>query len=456
MGDGAMTRILFFGDIDATGFGSVTTDLGRALLDRGEDVRFLSQNAAGEALAEPFRSRTVTATSLITVIDQLAGTGGITGSANIIGDLLTGKSTAMLTNGTPYGAWVPEAAIMLGDFTAARMLVMPHWEAFREMRGRLFHYVPIEGIHLPPFWNELWSVLTPVAMSNFGADEIAKVTGSRPPMSYHGVDAEVFHPASSSRPLVIRPSGREPLELASKDECKRMWAAFFGVRTPRKWILRTDRHMPRKAYNAMLRGLVPHLYANPDTALILHCRQFDQGGYLPDTLSKLPGARPLTNGLADEDNPRPDAWALFGRPFPQVILTNQTGLPRDALASLYNAADLYVSTSAEGFGLTIAEALACGVPAVGVDFSAVPEVIGPAGSVVPIAGLLENMYDHFWCWIDEKALGDTVSDLMARPNRRERLGAKGPAHVKRNFSWSTAAEQFSDLISQAVGKELVA
>ncbi len=34
-----MTRILFFGDLAATGFGTVTMDLGRALLDRGEDVR---------------------------------------------------------------------------------------------------------------------------------------------------------------------------------------------------------------------------------------------------------------------------------------------------------------------------------------------------------------------------------------------------------------------------------
>lgn len=451
-----MTRILFFGDIGSTGFGSVTTDLGRALLERGEDVRFISQNAAGDELAEPFRSRTVSATSLVTVIDQLAGTGGLAGPADIIGDLLRGKSPALMADGQPWGEWQPEAAILLGDFTAARMLVMPHWEAFAAMAGRLFHYVPIEGVHLPPFWSQLWSVLTPVAMTNFGADEIAKVTGTRPPMVYHGVDADTFHPATPSRPVVLQSPGREPLELRSKDDCKRMWAAFFGVRVPRKWILRTDRHMPRKTYNAMLRGLTPHLYAHPDTALIIHARQFDQGGFLPDTLSKLPGAQPLTNGLADEDHPRPDAWALFGRPFPQVILTNQTGLPRDALVSLYNAADLYVSTSAEGFGLTIAEALACGVPAVGADFSAVPEVIGPAGALVPIAGLLENPYDHFWCWIDERELGAKVEELMTRPNRRERLGRKGPAHVKANFRWDAAAEQFSALVAEAVSKELVA
>ena len=39
-----MSRILFFGDLAPTGFGTVTTDLGSALLALGEDVRFVSQN----------------------------------------------------------------------------------------------------------------------------------------------------------------------------------------------------------------------------------------------------------------------------------------------------------------------------------------------------------------------------------------------------------------------------
>ena len=58
-------RVLFVGDAAQTGFGSVTMDLGRALLALGLDVRFISQNDTGSNLAEPFRSRTVDFLSLV-------------------------------------------------------------------------------------------------------------------------------------------------------------------------------------------------------------------------------------------------------------------------------------------------------------------------------------------------------------------------------------------------------
>ena len=50
------------------------------------------------------------------------------------------------------------------------------------------------------------------------------------------------------------------------------------------------------------------------------------------------------------------------------------------LLILYNAADVFITTSrGEGFGLTVAEALACGVPVIAQNVSAIPEVVGPGG-----------------------------------------------------------------------------
>ena len=72
MSDGI--RTLFFGDLAASGFGSVTTDLGSRLLDLGLDVRFMSQNDTGKDLIEPFRSRTVDLQSLVHTFDPLSGT----------------------------------------------------------------------------------------------------------------------------------------------------------------------------------------------------------------------------------------------------------------------------------------------------------------------------------------------------------------------------------------------
>ena len=50
------------------------------------------------------------------------------------------------------------------------------------------------------------------------------------------------------------------------------------------------------------------------------------------------------------------------------------------LTSIYSAADAYVSASAyEGFSMTAVEAMACGVPVVGVNRAAFGEIVGDAG-----------------------------------------------------------------------------
>lgn len=457
-----MSRVLFFGDLAASGFGTVTTDLGRRLIDLGLDVRFMSQNDTGKDLIEPFRSRTVDLQSLVHTFDPMSGALDSNEPNKLLPSLFDGTVKAGLLNGELWDGWVPQASILLGDVWATRLMVNRAKEGFGGIPS--FNYTPIEGVDLSPRYAvDPWSTVIPVAMSNFGADELAKIMPKRPPMIYHGVDSLAFHPvgkadrgSSLGWPIIIQPSSETPpLTLRTKQDCQVAWSNYFAVPVPRTWMLRTDRHMPRKRYNAMLRALTPVLYRHPDSLFIVHCQQIDQGGHLLDTIAKLPGNRMLTP-LSDNDDAKPEAWSLFGRNHAQVILTNAWGMARDALVSLYNAADIYLSSSAEGFGLTIAEALACGVPAIGLDYSAVPEVIGPAGILVPIGGLYDNEYDHFWAVPDEGKYTAAVEELLTRPLRREKLGRRGPAHVADHFSWDTAARDFFDLIESAAAERIAA
>lgn len=412
----AGTRLLFVGDMAATGFGSVTTDLGRAMLDIGLDVRFLSQNDLGPSLGEPFASRTVD----VAFYEYQASAPGVTGIKSLVGDIIDGIEGQMLMDGTPFGDWRPDAVVILSDFAAARLLHARFAASLAKVP--VWHYVPIEGVDLPPLWGELWKVLRPVAMSRFGQEEIARVTGSMPPLAYHGVDRSVFRPISPSDPITVPADvdGTRMVTLRSREAAK----VFFGFDPKWTVVLRTDRNMPRKRYASLLRAMAPVLEERPDMRLVLHCSAFDQGGFLPDTISKMPPAAAS-----------------------RVIITDRPGLPRDVLAALYNAADLYVSTSAEGFGLTIAEAASCGVPVVGMDYSAVPEVIGPAGVVVPPHVLYDNEYDHLWAWPDEEAFGKAVAYLADHPAKRRALGADGPRHVAANFTWDAAARVFADLVA---------
>jgi glycosyltransferase involved in cell wall biosynthesis len=415
-------RILFLGDAAPTGFGTVTRDLGGALIDQGMDVRFVSQNDTGKDFAEPFKGRTVDLVSLPWITDPLTGQSGAVAPDEALGEVLRGTSDALLDSGEPTKGWRPDAAIVLGDVGAASIFMEQFGDAFKGLPT--YHYVPIEGVGLPKAWGELWQTMAPVAMSEFGADQIATVTGIRPPVVYHGIDIDTFRPVSKARPLVL---SDPPTILSNKDDCKRAWLKWLAdvnklKRVPKNWLLRTDSHWPRKRYNSMIRALVPVLARHPDWAMVIHGNPRGPGGNLWHTLSKVP--EPVRS---------------------QFILTDVWGIPRNALVALYNAADLYVSTSAEGFGLTIAEAVACGVPAVGCDYSAVPEVIGPAGQVVK-SYLVDNEYDHYWCAIDEQEFGRTVEYLMTHKTKRDDLGRLGPAHIRSKFRWSSAATDFIEII----------
>jgi len=410
-------RLLFVGDAAATGFGTVTADLGRALLDLGEDVRFLSQNTANFVIPEPLGSRTF----------------------RLNDDARPEHVLAALTGEGMPDKWKPEGIIILGDYFAARWIVVDQRvrEALQAVPS--YHYVPVEGVGLPPAWKGLWDIVSPVAMTKFGADQIEEVMGRRPPMVYHGVDQSVFYPVAANRPAAVegkritsklypvaanRPAAVEGKRITSKLTAKE----HFGIDTKRVMLLRTDRHMPRKRYNAMLRALLPVFERNPEADLVIHCRPHDQGGLLYDSLSKYP------------------IWFRE-----RVFLTNAhntfQGLSREELNVLYNAADIYVQNSAEGFGLTVAEAIACGVPAVGINYSAVPEVIGPAGLTASVAHLIDNEYDHHWAAEDPDEWGQHVERLIRKPAFRRSLGAAGPRHVAANFSWARAAEQFRDIVS---------
>lgn len=399
-------KLIMIGDAGHTGFGTVTTDLGRELLASGVDVRFIVQNRNSEPLPDPFASRTW---------DLEHGTFDLAGT---------------LADGF-RDRWKADAILVLYDFWPLRDMMLRDGriaEAFQ--RTPTFHYCPVEGVDLPPSWKQVWDVVQPIAMSEFGAAQIARVTGRTPPVVYHGVDTASFYPVSRTRPGLPTTGEAVVSTRKAKEAC--------DYPDDRILVLRVDRHMPRKRHNSLIRAMVPVMAEVPNLDLVLHCSPRDFGGILPDTVSKVP--------------------AEFRERFK---FTNRghntfTGYARNDLNILYNAADLYVSTGAEGFGLTIAEAVACGVPTVGMAFSAVPEVVGPAGVLVPPAYLYDNPYDHLWAAVDEGAFGQAVIDLAKDQTKRRRLGRKGPDHVGRNFSWARSAARMLGIIEGSLPAEVAA
>ena len=251
-----------------------------------------------------------------------------------------------------------------------------------------------------------------------------------------------FWPVSSTRPIVLN-DGEKLTVLRSRDDCRR----FFGGKPEHVWLFRADRNMPRKRYGSLFRSVAPLLAKHPDLFMVYHCKTIDGGGDLEDEKSKFPphvAAKMISTGIHDAVG----------------------GAPVEILNVLYNAADIYCSTSAEGFGLTIAEAMACGLPAVGLHYSSVPEVIGTVdgkpietpdgtytagigGMTVPVGTLVENQYSHYWAGVKERVYTHAVDYLVAHKQKRQQLGLMASGHVNRTFTWEQAAAQFSELAHQA-------
>ncbi|MCX8044424.1 MAG: glycosyltransferase [Desulfobacterota bacterium] len=100
----------------------------------------------------------------------------------------------------------------------------------------------------------------------------------------------------------------------------------------------------------------------------------------------------------------------------------------DVLASL----DVFVHPSRwEGFGLSILEAMACGLPVIATRVSAIPELVGDAGILVPPG--------------DPTALCSALLRLVHSPDLRRELGAKAQHRYETLFTADTMVQKTAAL-----------
>ena len=434
-------KLLIVGHISATGFGTVTRRLGEEFLERGVDVRIIAVNHRGDPVQGTLAGRVWPAT---------LGMGDGFG-ADIIPLAITGQLWARFGHAEP---WVPDAMLVVSDFTGLLSHIgkrlHPAW-----LTVPVFHYMPVEGDNFPVDWGEIWNnpgvhesipeqfrrpdiSFHPVAMSEYGAKVIGDLIGRPVPHVYHGTDTDVFHPVGPFDPILY-----DGKTLRTKEDCR----AAFGIDPRAKVILRTDRNVVRKFYYRFAEVVTAVHEREPDLKAIVHCAPIDAADGL--------------NFYQEIARQPREAWGAFG-------LTNAhdtfTGLPVEGMVALYNAADLYVSTTGgEGFGLNLAESLACGVPVVVTDWAADAETVGPGGVLVP--PLIDrygepvryhSTYGMDWAVPDPRGFVDPIVELLNKPHRRKALGEAGRAHVRRSFSWGRAADQFIDLFQAAVPLEVAA
>jgi len=107
------------------------------------------------------------------------------------------------------------------------------------------------------------------------------------------------------------------------------------------------------------------------------------------------------------------------------------------MASLYSGAAVFVHpSSGEQFGLTVAEAMACGAPVVASDLGPFREQVGDAGIIVEVGNL--------------KALCDGIFAVLSDPALQKEMAHRS-LERSREFSWNLSAQRMIAIFKEVVG-----
>lgn len=126
-------------------------------------------------------------------------------------------------------------------------------------------------------------------------------------------------------------------------------------------------------------------------------------------------------------------------------------LPRQKLPTLYNAFDIYCFPSMaaeETFGLTLLEAMACGVPPVVPRFDGLPDVVGDAGVVVDATEFSEDMAG-LASYVSPSELSKGIRSLLEKDVRLE-FGQKARSRAL-TFTWEKNAKRLIQLFEELNG-----
>jgi D-inositol-3-phosphate glycosyltransferase len=293
-------------------------------------------------------------------------------------------------------------------------LVPRYLDPIKQANIPVVAYMPVDALHMRESFSTYLSNLdVAVLYTEFGRQQLTMAgMETETEIIPHGVDQKLFKPLPQKK-------ARQELHLP-------LDAYIVGV---------VGRNQPRKRLDLTMEYFAEWAKDKPDTVrLYLHCAMKDIGWDLLD--------------LAD----------YYGIDDRLIItsleMTAMNGVPRYIMPLVYNSFDVQLSTTAgEGWGLGNMEGMACGIPQIVPEWSALAEWPRPAVYYVPctttqahtggintIGGLPDK-------WATIEALEYTYQHETVR---RE-LRTKSIELVRQpRFEWATIARQFHTVFTKLV------
>lgn len=158
---------------------------------------------------------------------------------------------------------------------------------------------------------------------------------------------------------------------------------------------------------------------------------------IPYILKEVPDTKFLITGAARFDNIEMGELILNSKIRDSLIFT---GYVADGdIPKIYSACDVFCYPSLwEGFGLTPAEAQACGKPVVAFNHCAIPEVVENQKT-----GILAKPGDFM-------TLAKAIIFLLSDKIKRDQMGERGRKRVEELFSWDLAAKKTALVYEQVI------
>ena len=415
-----------------TGYGTVTREICKRLVERGHEVFIIGWDYNGEDFKHEEGWTLVH-----------AGISGY-GAERLSGD----HSPTVLEY--HLARLQPDLYLTLNDpFYIGSSVVSTN-----KMNVPYVAYMPIDGYPISYAWKDVLKMLhTPLWMANFGksvfsdfvneyssagnADKtlrdamLDRYRGNEGDILLHGVETSVFAPISEKK----------------KEETKQMW----GISHWDYIFCSVGRNTNRKQIPRLLEAFRKFLdeVDDPDSVgLLLHC------GDASDTMGMGGWDLPLTlNQMGLTKNVR----------FTDKGNNPLMGLSREELALVYGISDVHVlATGGEGFGVPSAEAMSCGIPIILPDNSTGSELTGgilPEGKsyveanrgwlVKCITSICGGKWSVNMGLVDVDALKSAMIESYENEDLRKELGRNARDFAIENLDWEIIVDQTEKILSKA-------
>lgn len=276
----------------------------------------------------------------------------------------------------------------------------------------VYAYMPVDGCNLSPVYCEPLQKLTAaIAYTEFGKQELQKAGVTVPIYVIpHGIDTDVFRP-------IPKDKARAELNLDPS------WYIVGAV----------NRNQPRKRLDLLFSCFAQWALSKPAHVKLYYHGAINDVGW--DII-----------GMARYYNIE-DRLILTN-----LGITSFQGIDYQKLPYVYSSFDVQLSTTmGEGWGLTTMEGMACGVPQIVPEYSALGEWCRGAVHYVPCTLYLMHTggINTVGGIVDPAACVEALECLYTKEQSREQLKNAGLSLVRQSkYRWSTIASQFHAIFSR--------